>query len=94
MKKEKGDDDSSVRWTYGGKEEEWNSFDRRMMRFMRKKLDSLGEKLWMGEVADCATLNKKEFGEYVLEVYQALRITQPREAKDLIKNKSDFFKKT
>ena len=49
MKKEKGDDDSSVRWTYGGKEEEWNSFDRRMMRFMRKKLDSLGEKLWMGE---------------------------------------------
>ena len=42
MKKEKGDDDSSVGWTYGGKEEEWNSFDRRMMRFMRKKLDSFG----------------------------------------------------
>jgi hypothetical protein len=95
MKKEKGDDDSSVGWTYTGKEEEWNSFDRRMMRYMRKKLDSLGEKLWMGEVADLATLDKKKFGDYVLEVYQALRITQPREAKDLIKNdKSDFFKKT
>ena len=64
MKKEKGDDDSSVRWTYGGKEEEWNTFDRRMMRFMRKKLDSFGEKLWNGEIADCATLDKKKFGDY------------------------------
>ena len=42
--KEKGDD-SSVGLTYSGKEEDWDSFDRRMMRFMRKKLDCFGEKL-------------------------------------------------
>jgi hypothetical protein len=93
MKKEKGDDDSSVGWTYGGKEEEWDSFDRRMMRYMRKKLDSFGEKLWTGEIVDIAPLEKKKFGDYVLEVYKALRITQPREAKELIKKNSDFFKK-
>jgi hypothetical protein len=65
-----------------------------MMRFMRKKLDSFGEKLWNGEIADCATLDKKKFGDYVLEVYQALRIVQPREAKELIKKDSSFFKKS
>ena len=75
--KEKGDD-SSVGWTYSGKEEDWDSFDRRMMRFMRKKLDCFGEKLWMGEIVDLDKLDKKKFGDHVLEVYHALRITQPK----------------
>ena len=93
MKKEK-EEDSSVGWTYSGKEEEWDSFDRRMVRFMRKKLDVFGEKLWKGEVVDLAGLDKKKFGDYVLEVYKALRITQPREAKELIKKNSEFFTKS
>ena len=94
MKKEKGDDDSSVGWTYSGKEEEWDSFDRRMIRFMRKKLDVFGEKLWLGEIVDITNLDKKKFGDHVMSVYQAIRITQPREAKELIKKKSEFFKKS
>ncbi len=39
---------SSVDWTYNGKEEEWDTFDRRMTRHMRNKLDLFGEKLWQG----------------------------------------------
>ena len=41
----KEDKDSSVDWTYSGKEEEWDAFDRRMTRYMRNKLDAFGEKL-------------------------------------------------
>jgi hypothetical protein len=63
MKKDEGDDDSSVGWTYSGKEEDWDSFDRRMMRYMRKKLDGFGEKLWMGEIVDLAKLDKKKFAD-------------------------------
>ena len=94
MKKDKGDEDSSVGWTYNGKEEEWDSFDRRMTRFMRKKLDLFGEKLWLGEIPELKTMDKKMFGDHVLAVYQAIRITLPREAKELIKKDSEFFKKS
>ena len=48
-KEKEKDENSTVTWTYSGEEEEWDSFDRRMVRFMRKKLDEFGEKLWMGE---------------------------------------------
>jgi hypothetical protein len=34
------------------------------------------------------------FGDHVLTVYQAIRITLPREAKELIKKDSEFFKKS
>jgi hypothetical protein len=83
-----------VGWTYSGKEEDWDSFDRRMMRFMHKKLDVFGEKFWMGEIVDLAGLDKKKFGDYVMEIYKAPRITQPREAKELVKKNSEFFKKS
>jgi hypothetical protein len=73
---------SSVGWTYKGVEEDWDGFDRRMIRFMQKKLDSFGERLWMGGVPELKTLSKVKYTEYVLGVYQAIRITQPREAKD------------
>ena len=37
-------------WKYSGEEHEWDSFDRRMIRYMRKKYDVFGEKLWLGTV--------------------------------------------
>ncbi len=46
-KDEEKDENSKVTWTYSGVEEEWDSFDRRMVRFMRQKFDDFGEKLWM-----------------------------------------------
>ncbi len=39
------DESSGVNWTYGGGEEEWDAFDRRMVRYMREKLNVFGERL-------------------------------------------------
>ncbi len=71
-KRKEKDENSTVTWTYGGEEEEWDSFDRRMVRFMRKKLDEFREKLWMGETPNIETLTQHgsdEFAEYCVEVY-------------------------
>ena len=86
--------DSSVDWTYNGKEEEWDAFDRRMTRYMRHKLDAFGEKLWLGDVGDVASMQIPALKQHVLEVYNALSITKPKEAKQLTMKGSDFFKKS
>ena len=70
MSKDKSED-SSVGWTYRGVEEDWDGFDRRMVRFMRKKLDSFGERLWMGEVPELKTLSKQKYTEYVQSTKQS-----------------------
>ncbi len=41
---------SNKNWSYDGNEDEWNAFDRRMQRYMRKKLGVFGENLWLGMV--------------------------------------------
>jgi hypothetical protein len=89
----KEEKDSSVGWTYGGKEEEWDAFDRRMTRYMRNKLDSFGEKMWQGQIGDLKEFKEKELQEHVLSVYNLLRVTKPKEEKELWKKGSDFFKK-
>jgi hypothetical protein len=44
------EDESDKNWKYSGDESEWDSFDRRMIRYMRKKYDVFGERLWLGTV--------------------------------------------
>ena len=83
MSKEMKDESSGVNWTYGGGEEEWDAFDRRMVRYMRGRLDVFGERLWKGEIEDLSKLAKQEFANYVLMVYESLRIAQPKLAKEL-----------
>jgi hypothetical protein len=39
------EEESSKEWKYNGDEEEWDTFDRRMIRYMRKKYDQFGERL-------------------------------------------------
>jgi len=89
------DENSTVTWTYSGEEEEWDSFDRGMVRFMRKKLDDFGEKLWMGEVpvVETLTYNSNEFAEYCIDVYHAISVNDHRLALSLFKKGSDFWKK-
>ena len=86
-------EDGPVGWTYSGDEVDWDGFDRRMTRYMRKKLDTFGERLWMGEITGVESMSKNKLATHVLKVYQALRITEPKEAKALLEKKSDFFKK-
>jgi hypothetical protein len=90
----KEDKDSSVDWTYNGKEEEWDAFDRRMTRYMRRKLDAFGEKLWLGDVGDVQAMTTTALKQHVFEVYNALSITKPKEAKQLTEKGSDFFKRS
>ena len=94
-KEKEKDENSTVTRTYSGEEEEWDSFDRRMVRFMRKKLDEFGEKLWMGEAPNVEKLThgSNEFAEYCVEVYHAISINDHRLAKSLFKKGSDFWKK-
>ena len=56
--KEKDDESnlSNTNWSYDGNEDNWNAFDRRMQRYMRKKLGVFGENLWLGAVPDFAGL--------------------------------------
>ena len=44
------EDENEKCWKYSGNEEEWDVFDRRMMRYMRKKYDDFGERMWLGEI--------------------------------------------
>ena len=46
----KTENETEKNWKYNGNEDEWDIFDRRMMRYMRKKYDVFGERLWMGKV--------------------------------------------
>ena len=76
-KDEEKDENSKVtRTSYSGVEEEWDSFDRKMVRFMRKKFDDFGEKLWMGEIPVVETLThgSNEYAQYCIEVYHAISI--------------------
>ena len=44
------EEESDKNWKYSGDESEWDVFDRRMMRYMRKKYDEFGERMWLGQV--------------------------------------------
>jgi hypothetical protein len=91
---EKEEKDSSVGWTYSGKEEEWDSFDRRMIRRMRQKLDTFGERLWLGDVKSIEKFDRQALKDHIAAVYNALQVTKPKEAKELFVTGSNFFKKS
>ena len=91
---EKEEKDSSVGWTDSGKEEEWDSFDRRMIRRMRQKLDTFGERLWLGDVKSIEKFDKQALKDHIAAVYNALQVTKPKEAKELFVTGSNFFKKS
>jgi hypothetical protein len=55
---------SNKNWSYDGNEDEWNAFDRRMQRYMRKKLGVFGENLWLGAIPDFAGLGPYEYDQY------------------------------
>ena len=44
------------------------TFDRRMLRHMRKELDSIGEKMWLGEIKSVFEMNQGEFSVHCEEV--------------------------
>ena len=94
FKKDKEEDDeSSVKWKYAGREEEWESFDRRVARRMLKKFDEFGERMWLGEIPNIPDLDENgyEFYDYVSSVYRAIEVQDRVTAMSLLLHDWKWF---
>ena len=91
--KDKDDESSSniKNWSYDGSEDDWNTFDRRMLRYMRKKLGAFGESIWLGTVPDFVFLGPYEFNEYCVEVWKAIDCEDATSARKLWDPASGFW---
>ena len=78
-------------WKFLGIEGEWEGFDRRMIRYMRKKLDSIGVKIWLGEVRSVFDMGHDEYDAHCREVMKAIYCTDPSEARKLKNDISGEF---
>ena len=87
----KEDEGNTKNWKYDGAEEQWDVFDRRMMRYMRKKYDSFGEKMWMGEIEVVNDeMDPYDYLDYCNDVMRAIEVLDPSEARRLRKDRDTF----
>ena len=85
------EDESEKRWKYNGNEDEWDIFDRRMIRYMRKKYDRLGEKMWFGEIEMVSDeMDPYDYLDYCDSVMKAIEVVDPSEARRLKKDLDAF----
>jgi hypothetical protein len=90
-KDDKEKDEDSSNWRYAGLEEQWDSFDRKIMRYMRKKFDRFGEDMWMGFIPNIDTLQGEAYGLYCERVYRAIEINNATKAWSLWTHDSGFW---
>jgi hypothetical protein len=75
------EEESEKRWKYKGNEDEWDTFDRRMIRYMGKKYDRLGEKMWFGEIELVNNdMDPYDYMDYCDDVMKAIEVVDPSEA--------------
>ena len=86
-KKEKEEKDDSTSWTFNGNECEWDGFDRRISRWMRKKFDSVGEMIWNGETPDIEYMSDDDLLIWCTSVLEAIKLDNVVLAKSLKKSK-------
>ena len=87
----KEDKSSDKGWKYSGEESEWDMFDRRMMRYMRKKYDEFGERIWLGEIEVVHDdMDPYDYLEYLEDVMKAMEVLDPSEARRLKKERDTF----
>jgi hypothetical protein len=77
-------------WKYDGDESDWENFDRKMLRHMRKELDSIGEKMWLGEIKSVFEMDQGEFENHCEEVMRSITFTDPSEARKIKKDPDEF----
>ena len=90
-KKEEDEKESSEKWKYLGKEEEWESFDRRIKRYCEKKYDLLGERFWLGAMPFIPDLDAYDYYQYCCDVWRAIEMKDAAQAKTLWNAQSGFF---
>ncbi len=59
-------------WKFAGVEGEWKGFDRRISRYMRKKLDAIGEKIWLGEIGSVFAMDQASYDTHCGTVMRAI----------------------
>jgi len=91
--KDGDDNEKKTSWIYDGSEDEWDSFDRRIMRYMRKKYGSFGELLWQGDLTDYTILQGQDFSNYCEEVWDAIELHDSTRAKEYWITTSGFWSK-
>jgi hypothetical protein len=85
------EDESEKRWKYNGGEDEWEVFDRRMQRYMRKKYDRLGERMWLGQVEVVSDdMDPYDYLDYCSEVMKAIEVLDSSEARRLRRDLNIF----
>ena len=89
MSKDLKEEDES-KWTYDGKEEDWDMFDRKMSRHMLRKYDVFGER-WLGEVPDFENMEIREYEKYCLDVWRAIDCKDTSYARKLWLPDSGFW---
>ena len=89
--KDKDKDEDSSKWKYAGLEEEWDSFDRRITRYMRKRFDKFGEDMWSGFIPNIDSLSGESYGIHCERVYRAIEINNPTKAWALWTHDSGFW---
>ena len=87
----KTENETEKNWKYNENEDEWDIFDRRMLRYMRKKYDVFGERLWMGEVPLIEDkMDPYDFLDHCEDVIKAIETYDSSEARKLRKDRDTF----
>ena len=86
----KQEKEESIDWQYQGDEDEWDNFDRRVIRQMRKKLDTLGEKMWLGEIGSVFGMDAARYDAHCREVMNAIYCMDPGEARKWKREMDEF----
>jgi hypothetical protein len=84
-------EESKLKWTYDGSEDEWERFDRRIDRYLRKKYGTIGEGLWQGTLPNVNTLSGTDLSAYCEEVWDAIEIQDSTRAKGYWPTTSGFW---
>ena len=90
--KDKEEKEDSVKWSFRGDEDEWDGFDRRITRWMRKKLGSVGESIWSGEVPEIEYLSDEDLLDHCYRVLEALKLNDNALARSCKKDKEFWTK--
>jgi hypothetical protein len=88
MSKEKKED--TTEWKFNGNEGDWENFDRRVTRYMRKKYDQIGESMWLGEIGSIFQMNQGDFDLHCSNVMKAIYCSDPSEARKLKLDMAEF----
>jgi hypothetical protein len=88
MSKEKKED--TTEWKFNGDEGDWENFDRRVTRYMRKKYDLIGEMMRNGEIGSVFSMGQVEYDAHCRNVMKTIYCSDPSGSRKLKLDMSEF----